>query len=169
MAYFNDALAADTADAGQAIHDDFAAGADAENSAKNATMDALVKDWAYWLKYVWGYSGYHASLYAAYDDTIDYSHAGFDNHAYAGADGAYLDLGYQGHNGQTSGLPHQSGFGYGGVQGTDYLYSGDHTGLAYGTNTGPDKKYFSGSVLQPADELAVLLEGYSSTYGRRYW
>ena len=148
------------------IDDSFHAGSDAENAAKNATMDQLVKDWAYWLKYVWGYSGYDTSLYAEYDDTVDYSN---DTFAYAGADGSYLDLGYQGHNGQSSGLPHLSGYGYGGVGGTDYLYSGDHTGLAYGTQTGPDKKYFDGSILQPADELAVLLEGYSSTYGKRYW
>merc|ERR1712228_629840 len=75
-----------------------------------------------------------AAINAQFDDTVDYSKFGngSDTLKYAGADGQYLDLGYQGHNGQDSGLPHLSGYGYGGVGGVDYLYSGDHTGLAYG-------------------------------------
>merc|ERR1712228_1099975 len=118
---FNGDLEQATAAAAAAINAQFAADADAEEAAKNAYLDDLVRRWAYWLKYVWGYSGYESSLYAHYDDTVDYSKFGngSDTLKYAGADGQY------------PGLPHLSGYGYGGVGGVDYLYSGDHTGLAY--------------------------------------
>ena len=119
------------------------------------------KDWAYWIKYLFGYQGYDTSLFADYDDTVDYSKT----------DGTYPDNGYQGNNYQSSGitLNNGQGFGYGGPGGVDYLYSGDNTGLAYGSFVGPDPRYFSGSILDPADELTTLLEGYSAAYGKRYW
>merc|ERR1712228_526100 len=76
----NSAFNAQTAAAQRAFNYDLeqaiAADADAEEAAKNAYLDDLVRRWAYWLKYVWGYSGYESSLYAHYDDTIDYSKFG---------------------------------------------------------------------------------------------
>merc|ERR1712076_135173 len=108
MVSFNADLEAATAAAAAATNDAFFAAAEAEEAAKNAFLDQTAKDWAYWLKYLWGYTGYDTSLYADYDDTADYSHGG-----------AFTDVGYQGHNGQSSGI--QDGFGYGGIGGTDYL------------------------------------------------
>merc|ERR1712232_1131271 len=111
-------------------------------------------DFGYWLRYLFGYSGYDS---------------GFYTFKFAGADGAYLDLGYQGVNNGDSGLPHLSGYGYGGQGGLDYSHAGDHTGLAYGTATGPSQAYgFDDSILDPAEDLTILLEGYSSTYGTGY-
>merc|ERR1712007_388676 len=116
----------------------------------------------YWLRYVWGYSGYESEFY---DDTADYSRGGEGTFKYAGADGTYLDAGYQGVNYGDSGLPHLSGYGYGGIGGIDYASADDHTGLAYGNVTGPSKDYgFTDSVLQPAAELSTLLDGYSSAF-----
>jgi hypothetical protein len=158
MAQFNADLRAATAAAGAATNDAFAAAADGEDDAKNAFLDQMRQDWAYWLKYLWGYSGYDTALYADYDDTADYSHGG---------SGAYTDVGYQGHNGQSSGI--QDGFGYGGIGGTDYLDSYDSLGLAYGSVTGPSPDYYNDSILDPADDLTTLLEGYSASYGKVYW
>ena len=93
---FVDTLTAETAAAGAATNAAFAKGVDDEVAAKNASNDQLEKDWAFWLKYLYGYSGYETSMYADYDDTVDYTKGGrgSDSIAYAGADGAYLDLGY---------------------------------------------------------------------------
>lgn len=167
----NDQLQSDSASNAFVIFDQFSFDSEGENSAKNAFLDALTQSWGYWLKYVWGYSGYETAFYHNYDDTIDYSYGTppQDTLKYAGADGHYIGLGYQGNAGVTNGAPHLSGYGYGGVGGLDYLYSGDHQGLAYGTQTGPDKKYFNDSILDSAADLSVLLDGYSSSYGRRYW
>ena len=158
MQAFNAALNAASQEASAATNDKLAAAADAENDGKNAFADQMEKDWAYWIKYLWGYSGYDTALYADYDDTVDYSHGGV---------GTYTDVGYQGHNGQSSGI--QDGFGYGGIGGTDYLDSYDSLGLAYGSVTGPSPQYFDDSILDPADELTTMLEGYSASYGKRYW
>lgn len=171
----NDQLQIDSAATAAQINDQFSADAAAENDAKNAFLDQLTEDWGYWLRYAWGYSGYDVAFYNNYDDTKDYSLGsgnGNDIKKYAGADGAYLGLGYQGAsgNGGTYGAPHLSGFGYGGVGGVDYLYSGDSQGLAYGSHTGPDKRYgFNDSIVDAAENLSVLLDGYASTYGKRYW
>jgi len=160
MLAFNDALEADTAATGADINDQFTSDSNAENAAKNAFLDAITEDWAYWLKYVWGYSGYDTSLYANYDDTVDYSR---------GADGSHTDLGYQGHNGQSTGTQNINGFGYGGIGGQDYLNSEDHLGLAYGSVTGPDSRYFDDSILDAAADLSALAHGYSTSYGKVYW
>lgn len=64
----------------------------------------MTRDWAFWLKYLYGYQGYETSLYLSYDDTADYSSGlgpksfGGDSHDassldYAAGTGAYLDLG----------------------------------------------------------------------------
>merc|ERR1712151_206742 len=169
MFLHNAALEAATAAAAQNVHDTFSAAADAEEAAKNAFLDQLRTDFGYWLRYLFGYSGYDSAFYTHYDDTVDYSRAGFDTYKFAGADGAYLDLGYQGVNNGDSGVPHLSGYGYGGQGGLDYSHAGDHTGLAYGTATGPSEAYgFDDSILDPAEDLTILLEGYSSTYGTGY-
>jgi hypothetical protein len=134
----------------------------------------VTKNWAFWLKYLYGYAGYETSLYLGYDDTVDYSDGlgpdGFgkadDAHQYAAADGAYLDLGYQGIASTQGGYPHLSGFGYGGVGGHDYIYSGDSTGLAYGTEIGPNKNFFTGSVLDRKEDhdLEQMLGQYAASY-----
>jgi hypothetical protein len=158
MEQFHDELEAASAAAAAATNDAFNAAADAENDAKNTFLDDMSKDWAYWIKYLFGYSGYDTALYADYDDTFDYSH------------GAFSDFGYQGNGPQSSGAASQSnGFGYGGIGGTDYVDSADNLGLAYGSFTGPDPKYFDDFITDAADDLTVLLEGYSASYGKRYW
>ena len=139
------ALLADTAAAAAVINDRFHGRADAELAAKNATADGIVQDFAYWLKYLYGYTGFETSIYHDYDDTINYG-AG-DSLNYTHADGAYLDLGYQGAAGNEGGYPHISGFGYGGQGGHDYLYSGDQTGKAYGKFIGPDPAFYDGTLL----------------------
>ena len=106
--------------------------------------------------------GVETSLYLSYDDTADYSSGlgpksfgekqDVDSLSYAGADGAYLDLGLQGIAGNQGGYPHLSGFGYGGAGGHDYVFSGDATGLAYGTEIGPNKDFFTGSVLDRKED-----------------
>ena len=37
------------------------------------TCDGILKNWAYWLKYVYGFDQYEPEMYAEYDDTADYS------------------------------------------------------------------------------------------------
>ena len=160
MIAFNDQLQADTAATGAAINSQFSADAEAENAAKNANADQLTEDWAYWLKYVWGFSGYDTALYANYDDTVDYSR---------GSDGAFQVRGYQGNNGQSFGGRQGDGFGYGGIGGLDYIDASEHTGLAYGSVTGPSPKYFDDSILDAADQLRSLSHGYSESFGAQYW
>ena len=174
-AAFVEALLASTAARAAEINAQYAADADAELVAKNATADDVVRDWAFWLKYLYGYQGYETSLYLSYDDTVDYSaglgpksfgEAERDAAQYAAADGPYLDLGYQGTASTQGGYPHLSGFGYGGVGGHDYIYSGDETGLAYGTEIGPNKKFFTGSVLDRKEDhdLHQMLDQYAASY-----
>ena len=126
----------------------FGENADAVNQALNDTLDQMEKDWAFWLKYFYGYDGYETGIYKDYDDLADYSNV----LNYARGDGAYLDLGYQGIGASEGGYSHLSGYGYGGVGGHDYLYSGDHTGLVYGKEIGPNPDYFQGSILDAAEE-----------------
>ena len=173
FAGFVKGLLADTAASGAAINDQYTADSNAELAAKNATADEVTKNWAFWLKYLYGYAGYETSLYLGYDDTVDYSDGlgpdGFgkdDAVQYATADGAYLDLGYQGIASTQGGYPHLSGFGYGGVGGHDYIYSGDSTGLAYGTEIGPNKNFFTGSVLDRREDhdLGEMLGQYAASY-----
>jgi len=140
-----DALRADTAAAAAVVNDRFAARADAEEVAKNVTADQIVQDFAFWLKYLYGYTGFETSIYRDYDATINYGLG--DDLNYTHADGAYLDLGYQGAAGNEGGYPHISGFGYGGQGGHDYLYSGDQTGKAYGKFIGPDPAFYDGTLL----------------------
>merc|ERR1712226_1822375 len=126
-----DNLNADSAAAAGDMFDQFVADTEAENAAKNATMDQLVMDWAYWMKYLWGYAGYDTALYANYDDTRDYS------------------------------LGRGDGFGVGGIGGVDYLHSDDHHGLAYNPFwVGPNPKYFGDSILEPKENLTELMHGY---------
>merc|ERR550539_2177838 len=148
------AQAADDA-AQQAAFDSFAAqtvAADAEEAGFNATMDQTVQNWAYYLKYLFGYQGYETSIYQDFDFGADYT----DIMGYPSGDGAYSDLGTQGPDLGNSGevnLP-AGGYGVGGQGGVDYLYSGDHTALAYGKEIGPDPQFFSGSILDPSPVMA---------------
>jgi len=80
---------------------------------------------------------------------------------YPSGDGAYSDLGTQGPDLGNSGeanLP-AGGYGTGGRGGADYLYSGDHTALAYGKDIGPSPEYFDGSILDPSPVMKVYREG----------
>merc|ERR1712232_289275 len=109
-------------------------------------LDDMTQDWAYWIKYLFGYSGYDTSLYADYDDTFDYSH------------GAFSDFGYQGNGpSQSGGASQNNGFGYGGIGGTDYLNSADSLGLAYGSFTGPDPKYYDDFITDAAETSPPFL------------
>merc|ERR1719189_968514 len=138
-------LRASTAAAAAAINALFCDRAIEQDDLKNDTADQIVQDFAYWLKYLYGYTGFETSIYHDYDATINYG-AG-DSLNYTHADGAYLDLGYQGAAGNEGGYPHISGFGYGGQGGHDYLYNGDATGLAYGKFIGPDPAFYDGTLL----------------------
>merc|ERR1739844_418338 len=131
---------------------EFGAAADAEEAGFNATMDQTVQNWAYYLKYLFGYQGYETSIYQDFDFGADYT----DIMGYPSGDGAYSDLGTQGPDLGNSGevnLP-AGGYGAGGQGGSDYLYSGDHTALAYGKDIGPDPQFFSGSILDPSPVMA---------------
>ena len=111
----------------------------------NAVMDQNRMDYAYWLKYHAGYQGYESSIYQDFDYGRDYSNIT----GYPRGDGAYSDLGYQGPDLANSGVTNLPGsaHGYGGRHGTDFVYSGDATALAYGKAIGPDSRYFKGSIL----------------------
>lgn len=113
---FKAQVRADCVAAFTATRDEFAEGADYLEHAKNYFADALVEEWAYWLKFIFGYTGYHTSLYYNYEEYTDYG------------------LGYDTESPQ--------GFGYGGVAGLDYLSADEHVGLAYGKETGPSEDYF---------------------------
>lgn len=65
---------------------------------------------------VFGYAGYHTSLYYDYDSAVGYGDF-YDTEA-------------------------PSGYGYGGPYGFDYIHSNDATGLSYGKETGPNEDYF---------------------------
>ena len=144
---------ADTAAAIGALVDGFVANSDAEGAGFSAAMDQTTKNWAYYLKYVSGYQGYESSIFQDFDPSRDYT----DIMGYPSGDGAYSDLGTQGPDLGNSGevnLP-EGGYGVGGQGGVDYLYSGDHTALAYGKFVGPDPAYFTGSILDP---VAIVMD-----------
>jgi hypothetical protein len=131
---------------------DFNAASDAEEAGFNATMDQTVQNWAYYLKYLFGYQGYETSIYQDFDFGADYT----DIMGYPSGDGAYSDLGTQGPDLGNSGevnLP-AGGYGVGGQGGVDYIYSGDHTALAYGKDIGPDPRYFDGSILDASPVMS---------------
>ena len=145
-----------------AIVADFEAQTDSALAAFNGAMDTVLRNWAYWLKYTYGYQGYETSIYQDFDPTQNYS----DIMGYPSGDGAYSDLGTQGPDLANSGevnLP-AGGAGYGGRGGVDYLYSGDHTAEAYGKFIGPDKKFFDGSILDPLDDTKGMIDGLLSRY-----
>merc|ERR1712127_650550 len=129
----------------------FNAASDAEGAGFSAATDQQVKNWAYYLKYLFGFQGYETSIYQDFDFGADYT----DIMGYPSGDGAYPALGTQGPDLGNSGevnLP-AGGYGTGGRGGSDYLYSGDHTALAYGKDIGPDSRYFEGSIL---DESPIM-------------
>jgi hypothetical protein len=129
----------------------FNAASDAEEAGFNAAMDTVVRNWAYWLKYLFGFQGYETSIYQDFDFGANYT----DIMGYPSGDGAYPALGTQGPDLGNSGETHlpAGGFGTGGRGGSDYLYSGDHTALAFGKDVGPDSRYFDGSIL---DESPIM-------------
>ena len=138
---------ANTAAAATATNDAFCHAALVEDEIKNASADQLVRDWAFWLKYVYGYQAYDEDAYEGYDDTADYGDGyaakGFyDELAGPDADEDYTRGPFAG------GLPAppryqpNGGSGYGGPQGRDYLGAEDGPGLAHGTATGPAAEYF---------------------------
>ena len=134
--------------------------ADAEGAGFSAAMDTAVKNWAYWLKYFYGFQGYESSIFQDFDYGQDYT----DIMGYPSGDGAYPALGTQGPDLGNSGevnLPAGGapGQGRGGV---DVLYSGDHTALAYGKDIGPDSRYFTGSILDPSPVMKVYQDGQFS-------
>ena len=63
---------ANTAASATATDEVFCVAALQEGDVKNSTADQLVRDWAFWLKYVYGYQAYDDELYIGYDDTTDY-------------------------------------------------------------------------------------------------
>jgi hypothetical protein len=137
----------------------FVAAADAELAGFNAAMDTVVKNWAYYLKYLYGFQGYETSIYQDFDFGEDYSNI----MGYPHGDGAYPALGTQGpdlSNSGESNLP-AGGYGTGGRGGIDYVDSGDHTALAYGKDIGPDSRYFDGSILDPSPIMKVYDGGFS--------
>ena len=137
----------------------FNAASDAEEAGFNAAMDTVVRNWAYYLKYMFGFQGYETSIYQDFDFGADYT----DILGYPSGDGAYPDLGTQGPDLGNSGevnLPAGGapGQGRGGV---DVLYSGDHTALAYGKDIGPDSRYFTGSILDPSPVMKTYDGSFS--------
>ena len=140
----------------------FNAASDAEEAGFNAAMDTVVRNWAYWLKYLFGFQGYETSIYQDFDFGADYT----DILGYPSGDGAYPDLGTQGPDLGNSGeanLP-AGGYGTGGRGASDYIYSGDHTALAYGKDIGPDPRYFDGSILDPSPVMKDYMEHMLGTF-----
>ena len=135
----------------------FDAAVDAEVQGFGEAMDQVLKNWAYWLKYFYGFQGYETSIYQDFDPSQDYT----DIMGYPSGDGAYPALGTQGPDLGNSGeanLP-AGGYGTGGRGGSDYIYSGDETALAYGKDIGPDPAFFDGSILDPSPVMKVYREG----------
>jgi hypothetical protein len=168
----DDATAALTATVGGAVADmaaggdDISAGFDADAEAEFAgfsdQMDADLQQWAYWLKYVYGYQGYDQSIYQDFDPSQDYS----DIYGYPSGDGAYSDLGTQGPDLGNSGVANlpAGGYGVGGRGGVDYIYSGDSAAEAYGKFIGPSKEFFQTSILDPIDQEQALIADMLSHY-----
>ena len=125
----------------------------------SAAMDTVVRNFAYYLKYMFGFQGYETSIYQDFDFGADYT----DILGYPSGDGAYPDLGTQGPDLGNSGeanLP-AGGYGTGGRGNSDYIYSGDHTALAYGKDIGPDSRYFEGSILDPSPVMKTYDGSFS--------
>ena len=55
FADFVEALLASTAEKGDEINNQYADDADNELAAKNETADDVTRDWAFWLKYLYGF------------------------------------------------------------------------------------------------------------------
>jgi len=145
-----------------AIADDFSDRGDAGLAKFNANMDLALTNWAYWLKYTYGYQGYESSIYQDFDPAANYS----DILGFPSGDGAYGDLGTQGPDLANSGEAqlNGSGYGYGGPGGIDYVYSGDHAAQAYGKFIGPSKDFFDGSILDALDEKKGLIDQTATRY-----
>ena len=145
-----------------AISDDFDARGDAGLAKFNSNMDLALTNWAYWLKYTYGYQGYESSIYQDFDPSANYS----DILGFPSGDGAYGDLGTQGPDLANSGEAqlNGSGYGYGGPGGIDYVYSGDHAAQAYGKFIGPSKEFFDGSILDALDEKKGLIDQTATRY-----
>jgi len=82
---------------------------------------ATTADWAAWLEYIYGYTGYEGAFPQGYEQR---------SYGPGGKDGAFS--GYTG------------GAGYGGDD--DYLFGGEHVGLAHGTEIGPNRDYFPATL-----------------------
>lgn len=145
-----------------AIAADFDSRADGGLARFNGHMDVALQNWAYWLKYTYGYQGYESSIYQDFDPSANYS----DILGFPSGDGAYSDLGTQGADLANSGevnLP-AGGYGYGGRGGVDYIYSGDHAAQAYGKFIGPSSDFFDGSILDALDEKKGLIDQTATRY-----
>ena len=153
---------ADMAAGGDDISAAFDADAEAEFAGFSAQMDADLQQWAYWLKYVYGYQGYDQSIYQDFDPSQDYS----DIIGFPSGDGAYSDLGTQGPDLGNSGVANlpAGGYGVGGRGGVDYIYSGDSAAEAYGKFIGPSKEFFQTSILDPIDQEQALIADMLSHY-----
>merc|ERR1719273_2366171 len=136
----------------------FNAASDAEGAGFNAAMDTVVRNWAYWLKYLYGFQGYETSIYQDFDFGADYT----DILGFPSGDGDYPALATQGpdlgNSGETN-LP-AGGYGQGGRGGADYIYSGDNTALAFGKDIGPDSRYFEGSIL----DASPIMKTYDGSF-----
>jgi hypothetical protein len=130
----------------QDVLDQFNADVSDEVDNKQAYVDQTTQDWAYWLKFIYGFQGYETSIYQFYDDTVDYG------------------AGYAGNNNELYPGNNSHGYGYGGLNGEDYLFSNEQTGLAYGTEIGPDADYFSSSLFDHSSAYADMMANYSG-YG----
>ena len=122
----------------------------------NEFLDTTVKNWAYWLKYFYGFQGYETSIFQDFDPSANYENI----MGYPSGDGAYPDLGTHGpdlSNSGESNLP-AGGYGTGGRGGIDYIDSGDNTALAYGKDIGPDPRYFNGSILDASPVMKDYME-----------
>ena len=145
-----------------AIAADFDSRADGGLARFNGHMDVALQNWAYWLKYTYGYQGYESSIYQDFDPSANYS----DILGFPSGDGAYSDLGTQGPDLANSGEVQlgAGGYGYGGLGGVDYIYSGDHAAQAYGKFIGPSKDFFDGSILDALDEKKGLIDQTATRY-----
>ena len=138
---------ANTAAAATATNDAFCHAALVEDEIKNASADQLVRDWAFWLKYVYGYQAYDDDQYEGYDDTADYG----DGYAAKGFHDELAEPGtdrdhFAGSLPTPPGYQQHGGFGYGGGHGRDYLGAEDGLGLAHASAglgiQGPSAEYF---------------------------
>lgn len=124
-----------------AVFDNFCYGVEEQIYAKEDFAQETIGDWAAWLEYLYGYTGYEGSFPSA-------SYAGEgDNYGPGGKDGAFS--GYTG------------GYGYGGSD--DYLFAGEHVGLAHGTDIGPNRDYFPATIFD--DEIPTMAYAHDAYSG----